>query len=125
MFAWFTHLILIAIPKCLLLDFPFLRLFPCSVHVKSAIPLSTHTDLLHTFLACFKSLLPCYQKYLEILLCIYICIYTHTYYTYIYIHIHKYTTCEETGSCHSSISFIYEICHYAIFSFEIMTNFFL
>ena len=46
----------------------------CGVHVKFATPLSTHPDLQHCFLACFKSLLPYYQKYLKILMFIH----THT-----------------------------------------------
>lgn len=68
MFTFFTNFILTAGSKCLLLYFPFLRLFSCSVHVKFATPLSTHADLQHSFLACFKSLLPYYQKYLKIFL---------------------------------------------------------
>ena len=99
----------IKVPSFVLL---FLRLFSCSVHVKFATPLSTHPDLQHSFLACFKSLLPYYQKYLKILL-------------FIHTHTHKYIIYKKTGSCHSSISFIYEVSHYAVFPFENMTNLFL
>lgn len=109
MFTFFTNFILTAGSKCLLLYFPFLRLFSCSVHVKFATPLSTHTDLQHSFLACFKSLLPYYQKYLKIFL-------------FIDTHTHKYIIYEKTGSCHFSISFIYEVCHCAVFPFENMIS---